>query len=255
VGAAWFNTPVHLYDLTSTPNAKDSTVMDYSPGCNPVFTDATNAATIAWDSANLLRNWSLENAPITNIAIQAYPGAECTLNWVKVRMLCYPPSGMVSRFQIDIVQFTDDRVVPLEAATEFSAAFWQAQVKQFSHSPLEQGYAKYSKYLKVLHRETFIMEPKDSSETGEANHYREVNIFKRLNRSLRYDWEDKDRMNMIGAEGQINLSSNFKTVVEPRKRIFLMVRAQAKLNTTGFAAVDHPSYDLVITKSQTQLGM
>jgi len=125
--------------------------------------------------------------------------------------------------------------------------------KKFTHSPLESGDPNFRKLVKILHSQTFIMEPKESIES-ENNHYREINIFKRLNMHVKYDWESNDEMNMIGAEGQVNTSQNLKNTVLPKKRIFLMIRAQANHNVTGWTRFDHPSYDLVLTKKYTQLS-
>jgi len=225
------------------------------PRIVPVFNAPSDVATISWQYINGV-NWALENANNLSTITDVYPGGEATLDWVQAKLLFYAATAQTGRYQIDVVQVKDTRLTPDPSnnGNQMNAAFWQAAMKKFAYNPLESGDSKYNRYFKFLHSQTFIMDPKETSEP-EANHMREINIFLRLNRACRYDWEDQDLMNVnTVSEGQVNLDSNIKNTVQPRARIFLMIRATSKFNTTGFTSADNPSYDVVLRSKFTQLA-
>jgi len=249
--------PLHMYDLTSTMNISPGlSISQYSPFLRPVFSDHTDSATIRWmqDTNTAGLNWKMENSTTTENLVNTYPGGECTLDWIQAKMLFYCPALSVSRFQIDIVRIKDPKLVPNESLGNFQCAFWQAAVKRFAYSPLEPGDHKYSRNFKVLHSQSFIMEPKETTE-NESAHYREVNIFLRMNKGVRYDYEDADRMYMQQTDGQYNTGAlTIRNTVQQKYRTFLMIRAQSKYTETGVGdPLYHPSYDIVLRKKSTQL--
>jgi len=253
---ATFTPPCHIYDLTSTTNVRGETIIFANPYFHPDFTQVGNTGVMSWNEnvgfngktwevtetgGGSLNNWD------------TYPAAECTLDWVSVKLLMYCPSGQVSKTSIDVCQFTDDRVVP-GAVNPYATAFWQAATKSYSFSPLESGGLQYSKHIKRLHSQSFIMEPKESIETGEGNHYRMVNVFLRLNRAMRYDWANDAPMSFQDLDPAKNASADIQVTPLPKKRVFLMIRSQCGYNPTyGHDPIKHGSYDIVIRKKQTQM--
>lgn len=249
--------PCHLFDLTSTMNIQGSSITNSMPWVAPRFSNANDTGVLAWDKrvASEGQNWALTQSARTNLAGDSYPGAECTLDWVQAKILCYCPSALVCKWTIQIVQFKDMRIVPDETVTPFTTAFWQSVVKAYAFSPLESGSVNYRKYMRVLHSQSFIIEPKEDSEVGQLNHYRQINLFKRFGRNCRYDWGQSDPMNMNIEETQVNVGNQNLNTVHPRARIYLMIRAQSQNVATGsFDISRHPSYDIVLRKKQTQLA-
>jgi len=234
---------------------QNTTVTETNPYLQADFTNITSTGVLSWSGNNGYngKNWAVQQTAGTSaIALDTYPAAECMLDWVSVKMLVYCPSTVVSRFAIDVVQFTDDRVVP-GSVGPYATAFWQAATKKFAYSPLESGSMSYSKHIRRLHSQTFIMEPKETIE-NELNHYREVNVFLRLNKSMRYDWNDQEGMGFQGLDTQQNTSEYIQNSPRLKQRIFLMIRGQATYtNTYSFNLAYHPSYDIVIRKKQSQL--
>jgi len=251
-----YTPPCHLYDLTSTNNIQGTTVVEANPYLQPDFTNITDTGVLSWQPNYGYngKNWIPQDTGGTSAQAGAtYPSAECVLEWVSIKLLMYCPSAMVSKTTIDVCQFTDDRVVP-GAVSPYATAFWQAATKKYAYSPLESGGLRYNKYIRRLHSQSFIMEPKESDEVGELNHYREVNIFLRINRSCRYDWTDQDPMYMQQLDTQQDTSAYIQTIPKPKARIFLMIRGQAQYTPTySYDVSRHPSYDIVIRKKQSQL--
>lgn len=242
--------PCHLFDLTSAINVVNGVATSPNIWFRPQFSDPTAAATLSWGNT---QNWTLENTDHAPSIVDTYPNGSDTLDWVQAKLMCYCPLQLPSRFQIDVVQFKDTRLIPGEGTSQFAAAFWQGVNKRFSYSPLEGGDYKYQKYFKTLYTNTFILNPKENTEAVNTI-FREVNIFMRLNRRCTYDWEDQDRMNMVAsADFQQNDGTNIKTTVHPRARIYLMIRAQSGWGT-AFSNAIMPSYDIVLRTKHTQLA-
>lgn len=246
-----WNTPLHLWELTSAPNNISSTLVYPNVRWVPQFSTPTDTGALTWSTADAL---GIENADTQPNMLHTLPLGNDTLDWVQAKLLLYCPTTLPARFQIDVVQFNDTRLVPdnTTGVSTFAAAFWQSMLKRFAFSPLEPGNNKYQKYLKVLHSQTFILNPKETTEAVNTI-FREVNVFMRFNRKCTYDWEDQDRMNMLQQEGPTNLDANIKTQVHPRARIFLMIRAQSR-NGTGPSSTIHPSYDIVLRMRHSQLS-
>lgn len=246
-----FQVPLNLWELTSSPNIVNGTITYPAIRWAPVFSTPLSSATLSWTNDGTL---SIENADNATSYVQNMPSGSSHLNWVKAKMLFYAPTTVPCRFQIDIVQFKDTRLVP-DASTgisDFARSFYQAMVKRFAFSPLEDGDTKYQKYMKVLYTNSFILNPKESTESVNTI-LRQVDIFLRLNRRCTYDWEDNDGMNVLTLDGQTNTGVNNKLQVHPRARIFMIIRAQAQ-NSTAYSATVHPSYELVLKTAHSQLN-
>jgi len=245
--------PCVLYDITSSPNMINGAAIVPSVRWIPTLSTPLDTGVITWANDTL---WTQEGADTNGSAYTSiYAGASETLDWVQAKMMFYAPLTVPCRFQIDIVQITDTRLIPQTGTVPdgtFHTSFWQAMLKRFIYSPLETGDPKYKKYLKVLHTTSFILNPKETTDATNTV-FRELNIFKRFNRTCKYDWQDQDKMNMLLNEGQINLDGAMSTYVHPRARIFVMVRAQAR-NGTAYSSNIHPSFDIMLRKRCSQFS-
>jgi len=253
-GASWLP-PIVLYDLTSQPNVINNTLVYTTPCWKPVFTTVTDVAALQWAQNINAVQWAVENSATSAALLDTFAGAECILDWAQIKLLFYAATTQTQRYQVDVVQIKDDRLVPDAANTsQFACAFWQAAVKKFAYSSLEPGAPKYSRYFKILHSQTWIMDSKDTIETEQA-HMRELSVFLKLNRRCKFDWEDHDRMNLLNVEGQTNTDQNIKTTVHPKARIFLMIRAQSKYTSVyTHDPTIHPSFDIVLRTKMSQLS-
>jgi len=246
-----FETPMHLWEVTACPNIVNGVVTTPQIGWFPTLSTPLDSATLSWQQAF---GFTVENSDNATNIIDNYPNANDTLEWVQAKMIFYAPTTRPSRFQVDLVQFKDTRLVPdaNTGVTQFATAFYQAMSKRFAFSPLETGDTKYQKYLKVLDSKTFIIEPKETTDTVNTN-MKEVNLFYRLNRRCTYDWADQDRMDMLVNAGQINTGQTISTQVHPRARIFLIVRGQAA-NGPTFSTTTMPSYDILLRSKHSHLS-
>lgn len=244
------NAPCHLWEITSAPNVINGTVTNPNVMWTLQFTNPTNTGTVNWIANNPLAVYNADNI---STSFNTYPMGNDTLDWVKFKSLFYCPTSIPTRVQIDIIQLKDTRLNPDTTNTSaFATAFWQSMIKRFAYSPMESGNTKYSKYLTVLHSQSFIMHPKETTENVSTT-YKEVQIFKRMNRRCTYDWQDQDSMTLLGQETQQNSPALLSTQVHPRARVYIMVRAQAN-NATAFDASKMPSYDFTLNMKHSQFS-
>jgi len=248
-----YQTPLHMYDLTSLNNVSGGSVVNHNPMSILEFTNQLDTGVLSWNKAAGV-DWSIVQSGIPANVFDAHPNAECDLEWVQVKMLAYCPSGQVTKYDVKVIQLLDEVTAPDQSPpVDYANAFWQSAVKPFACSPLDTGSVKYGRKMKVLHSQSFIMEPKESGEIGESNHYRNIEIFLRLNKVCRFDWDQNDRMGLLDGTTQANVGSN-RTTVKQTDRVFLMIRAQAGFhNVLAPEFSKHPSYDIMIRKKISQL--
>lgn len=245
-----FYVPMNLWELTSAPNVVNGTITYPAIRWSPYFSTPLSSGTLSWQQDGTM---AIENSDNPASYVQNMPSGSSHLNWIKAKMLFYAPTTLPCRYQIDIVQFKDSRLVPdPNNVSDFARSFYQAMIKRFAYSPLEDGDVKYQKYLKVLYTNSFILNPKESTESVNTI-LRQVDIFLRLNRRCTYDWEATDGMNVLTLDGQVNVGQNNKTQVHPRARIFMIIRAQSR-NDVAYSATIHPSYELVLKTAHSQLN-
>lgn len=243
-----FNLPMHMWEVTSAMNVIAGNVTAPNVFWTPQLSNPTDTASITW--VNNLGTLSVENTDNATTIVNSYPAGNDTFDWFQAKMVFYCPTALPCRYQIDVVQLTDQRLTPGAASTPFATAFYQALAKRFAYNPIESGNSRYKKYLKTLYTQSFILNPKETTESVNTI-FREVNLFMRMNRRCTYDWEDQDRMNMLGNEGQVNSDLTIKTQVHPRARIFLLIRAQAN-NAVSYTPTIMPSYDFVLRMKHSQ---
>lgn len=256
-------TPMTLMDLSSVTNVIDGIVQTPQTTWNITFSDETAGAIGTWIPAPV--DWQLkpENISASASSFANKPHAQDYLKWAKIDMLFYHPLTISTKINVQLVQFMDRRLVPVQTVypvssenmDTFATAFWQSQLKGYMYSPISPTNGKsYSRYIKVLHNETFLLNPKESTEATNTR-YKILKLFKNFNRCQKYDWEQNDAMNMDTGDIQYNLGKN-QVTVQPKARIYLMIRALSTELTggtyppTGYANV-WPTADIFVRTAHT----
>lgn len=262
--------PLWLFDITSCPN-------NYNGAYTlPRTAWAVNSAT---EVSGAAVNFIHLNSPITagsfdteQNGITKVPGERSLLDWVDAKFMFYAPLKIPVKICIDIVQFKNDAVMPggqygispFTMSNAAEVAFWESMMKRFMVSPLETGNRNLeNKYIKYLHRDSFTLDCKTTVE-NEVTHYKQYDLFKRMNRKCSYKWLDPGTMNMVMPTGggteatdwiTNKASPNYWTVM-PQARIFLMVRAYAGYvgTSTNMDFNYHPSFDLILKTKHTTLS-
>jgi len=124
-------------------------------------------------------------------------------------------------------------------------------MKKKMYNPIETTQALGFKGIKILNSETFIMNPKESTEAT-STHYKQIDIFKWMNRKCTYNWNQDIGTGTSTDVPGFNLGET-STTVHPKARIFLMISGQSGLSAADTSTL-HPSYDLVIRTCHEQLA-
>lgn len=260
--------PCHLYDLTSAFNTNAANSVVNHPVFQGLrFTNETDTANTSWlnpgtapGPPSVTFTWNWENTPEATAAgnLNNFPHGKSVLEWISAKFMFYAPLTQSTKFQVDVIQLTDQRLHPTAGINasnivvdDFHTGFWQYMLSQYSYNPIMAQNSKYAKYVKYLKRTTLYVDPKETTDTSQSR-YKELNLFLRFNRTCNYKWDDNDKIGIATNDIESN-TGNARTTVHPRARIYLMVRALAgfRQNATLFSEAVHPSYDLVL-KTQHQ---
>lgn len=268
--------PIHIYDLTSTINFDDTANVCYQL----TFDGSTTAP--KWysfgantkpdgtvETQNTVGAWKVEYSTNTTINLKK---PYISPRWYDIRLLCYGARRQPTTYEILIVRFTKDWLVPdfdgfgqnsLEATDE-KYGFWQGMAKRLIFSdilPSQSRIGAVNRGMRVLKRVKFMLPSADSTDADTAPPSKAVRLFVPDGRVLRYrpntdSFIGSGNMPKLGGSGYIqSLPANGNEVnypIEERQRTFMIVRAT---NTTpvalGSVSVDDtPSYDVCIRKKE-----
>lgn len=270
----WY--PVHLYDLTSCNNQQNNSVLTHVPGVF-LWRDSTAPAgtqQCRWQSlrsqlpstgAVEISRWHLDQSETPNNYIDTFPNQSSTMKWVDIKLMCHGATNVPTKYRIELVQINRDYVPRPQGGLMYDQPglpsdydeFWHYMARPYTASPFAMEGSHHRKHYRVVHSIDFTLQPRDADIGGTVTPFKEVKIFKHLNRHCRYDWEkfsssaglldnDDFRMPLYDAENQ--------TTVHPSKRLFLMIRATTVTVTTppaeffegGAGGSTIPTYDYSI---------
>jgi hypothetical protein len=195
------------------------------------------------------------NLDLNDLRNYGGPGARGYVHGVKFRLLLNSPTQRSTKFIIQLVQLHEE-VLPGAPATALNTAFWQTLIKPFMHSPLADGMDKdMKKYIKILKSQTVSLDAPESVEDHMTSRTKLLNIFYALNRTCNYRWgqfADRQAMETNDLIKNLNIQ-NISTHVEPKARIYMMIRAQCE-QVGAIVASTVPSYDIVAKFYHKHIG-
>lgn len=270
------NLPLYLFDLScvpqngSAPNQLQmvgARMLAQSTGSGnnvdykftTVLSQAGSGAAI---SGNLTTNqWLLDNSG----AVVNGPGRADILKWLDIRLICIGGALVPTTFEISIISLNNDWLHPAWASQTNSSqgdnyqwgvarnAFWENEVNRFISSPITVINPQKSRGCTRHYVTKFTIQPKDTSSSMTEPAHKIFKLFQHLNRVQRYDWAQPSvvasstaNTQFVAGEYPLNSAANNGTDVEPRKRLYLMIKA-----TNQYPAGDNsvaPSFDLVMRK-------
>jgi len=248
-------TPVHMYDITGCVNTRAGVIN--TPYTSWYLTFANETSTALASLVSNVYRFAVESSPNATSIVQNYPGPSSIMRWAQAKLMFYAPTTVPSKISVQIVQFIDEELCPdprvgtTKVLSARASAWYQAYTKKQMYSPIETSQSLGFKGIKVLHSETFIMNPKESTEAT-STHYKQLDIFKWMNRKCNYLWDQDIGTGVQSPTPGQNAGVN-DTTVHPRARVFLLISAQAGLST-ALTSTLHPSYDIVLRTQHEQLN-
>lgn len=268
--------PIHLFDLSAVPQSNAAGTVLY-PSTHYVlgFTNELDTGNVRWltfDGAGALNTTPTDDLSFSTLNKERlmylmtstgrgqfpanntlnntqFVGAHSILEKFAANILFYGARDHCTKFEISLVQLTED--VSPHSTSDRATAVWQAMHKSYGYSPLEIGNTRLiSQHIKVLKRETFILDSPAAGESDAAARIRQYKFHGFLNRKCDYNWgKYTDRMLLNNQDTQENGNSNlnYATHVHPKARVYMMIRAMVPYTTGAATPATQASYDLHLT--------
>lgn len=267
--------PVYAVDLTSTRNWVNGAATD----ANPVFSlqkkhgaagvggfyKWVQVAGVDYTGATAA-TWQTEYSPHRTNTQLAYPNDNSVLKWVSIQMVLYGMKNYPTKYTIEVCQFHEDFVPIIQQDTDITdgtyGEYWDNMTKRYTFSPLAQlvkGTASSHKNMKVIRRYNVLIDPTANFENDPTPHCKTFKIFLEMNRRCSYDWKlantQPQTMDTI-ASNQDYDTQDYKqednenqTTVDPKARIFLLIRASnynIQNDPATVSTTNSPSFDMKI---------
>lgn len=266
---SFLTAPLFLFDVTSTNNVIGGAFTLYNPAWQLAFATAgglaTNVSFINPDSSS----WLAEDTTGLASGAQTAPFRRTLCSSVQAKLLMYGNAAPVT-FTVQWIQLNEDWLHPDISSSSLPAVtgenyrntaigFWQYMVKREVSHPIAVEPAHYRKMYKVLKTERVVLQPKLSTENDPqgVGHHAELDCFYKMNRVLTYDWQmDQIDPNFAGSSTFAQNTNRMANVVEPKKRVYLLVKAGPVNQQAGAASANGdtiPSFDIVLRKNTYNL--
>lgn len=265
--------PIHLWELNGVPQGQAADIRypaafyelgfsnETSSGAVKWYTHVNNAATTAVGLDQHAALFSAQYNPhltytdkIKDLNLQNYqgPGTDDIFEKVRCTMVLNGPQQRSTKWCIQLVQLSEEVTPGIgDVSSNENTAFWQAMARPYGFSPLETGPRKeLRKNIKILKTVEYIMDSPESNEDHLTARMRHVDFSMYFNRKQSYRWgriNDLTNMNVQDVPNdQIFGPGVFSTKVEPKARIYLMIRALCQYQGPNVVPTNavYPSYDL-----------
>jgi len=241
-------------------------------------------------------SWLYERKPR-----QVFPMGNAMLDWVDIRLQFYGATAKPSRVTIKLVSFTDEDLVP---AAWVGASQTAIPVKDEDDAPslgilnANDDIKKWNEYhlgavdalvstpiqkrdhlnlgsrMKVLYSESIDINPTTTTESDARGHIKALKIFRRMNRSCRFDWQaagvglsnpgggitgvapiNEGNPNWFDStrSDAIDYNLDVKPYCDKKKRVYLMITGQSAV-AGAFSAASHSSFDVMIRRRHSVIG-
>lgn len=293
------NCPYYMFDLSGVAynkinmTAGDNPVVAYklqrkwatATGVNPQYSFLELQDGDTYNNVGLTGTWTIEKADDANtLATQV---RKDMFSWLDIKMMCIGCTSIPTRFTIELIQLKDDSLHPSVTAETWSGVqtdalfkrrnqFYENEILRNIDGPLAtMGNSRnLRKEKKVIHKISFLIQPKTNIELDQEGDYKIIKFFKWINRLQDYKWLqqqtkgyslDSVQPKVPGTELNTTLTEadtyavptdgpnayNVFNNVELKKRLYLTVKADSFYpgQTTQPTAV--PSFDITIRKGHT----
>jgi len=188
------------------------------------------------------------------------------LEWLDIRLDCIGPTSDYCKWVVQLVSFKEAYYCPewvgqnnvdqlsLDAINS-RVDFYDREIMPYITHPLNPrsyGVTNFVKQAMTVHWATeFVTASKDQNDLNTIGQERQIKLFKRMNRIQNYDWGDSRPLPPVAAGvdpvGWVphTTTGRLQDDVEPKKRLYLIVKAQ-NLLTTAVGATTCPSFDIAI---------
>lgn len=253
--------PLHVYDISCAPNILN-TVLTYPTAGTALGTSTTQviSTTINGVTANgtSSASWNFESA--ANFASESAfrKGFHCHTS---IHFNLYGVRKRVTKFIIELVQVKDEfaDIVSGDNANVQKRKLIDWWTRTLIYSNLNAADPQTAHSVRVLKRYTCNISPTGTDDYGgeaaATPHMQTLHWFIKHNRTRRFDWLRSAPDAVSGQNWDSEVNSTIDTRIQPRKRLYLVVRAlspetrsAAGIGPQSVAAdpISEPSYDIMM---------
>lgn len=287
-GTYTYEYPIHMYDITGTTNVLGGVAQNHKPGFQVFGSEAPatgypgisfgQISGLSIGSGTLFSDMTMEDTSGSTLnSIGFLPHDKSTFKWSDIKLICHGAKNFPTKYDISFVTIKRRYLVPelntlpipvpgtTNLDTEEIEEFYNYLMKPYTYSTIAtEGASKFRKYFKTLKRINFVLQPRDSSDSGSVTPFKEVKIFQKWDRFCKFDWSGDAQfqtiMDRTAPIPQSDLapqfdSSSMSTTVYPTRRIYMMIRATSSyLTAVPSVPTDWwPTYDISLrTKHEFQ---
>jgi len=267
VDAATRALPLYLFDLTSVNNISAGTAIKAIPMLQlqqdnvagamafaQVQGLAANGATL---TSNLVAEVQTAVGTGTGLNLPA-PYTKSVLESASIKLNCWGAVSKSTRFQLSIVRFSDQDLVPthgtyavdLAAANTKRTDLFQSLIKSLTFNPISTTGGAFNKRMKVIKSMNFTIEPQQTTDSDTDPSVKSVSWTLKLNKLLDFTERSEviqtiadtnDQADYIEHTGQV-----IKAQIKPTSRMYLMIRSTNYGLDATESNVLTPSFDLSI---------
>lgn len=254
--------PLYMFDLTSLYSNGGSSANPFVQLTQVVASGAMSFDTRSGllpggSSAGSTLTWEVEKSPNAAALNPSY--SKAMIKSANIKMNCWGAKSKATEYIIQLVQFTDDELVPSHegfaavpatAITTKRTDFYQSLIKKLTFNPISSTGGTFNKRMKVLKSQSFIIQP-NSTDDGDADpQVRTVSMYVAMNRVMNYTESatnlTTDVITNDDSDYAVQGSPSFKPQARPKARVYLMIRASNYGIDTSETNIDTPSFDLSI---------
>lgn len=257
--------PVHIWDITSLPNQADG-VLTYpdagyglSVSNNTSTADATTYVLNSQDNAGVTRSnnsaWVMEN--VSDTSRFGYACRKAYHHWTHFKLNLYGTRARATKFKVDLIMLNEEFADFIQGGTTNydKRKLYDYLARPYIYNNLNSGDPQTRDDIKLLKTYETTVAPITTDEYNAGSsvpHMQTLSWFINHNRLRRYDWRRDlgPGLDQNAAFDQ-EVSSGTDTRVDPKKRLYVVIRAlQPQKRVAEFNVstdpVYEPSYDYVL---------
>jgi len=267
--------PWYMMDLTAVNNWSSTGAITSNPMLQMLQVPASGqiyfepASGLQADGSTATQTYKVEKAPVANPALandeRTAPFGKSMLQHAAIQANLWGCKSKATKYMVQIVQITDDDLVPQHASAAADLAvisakrtdFYQNMIKSWTFNPISTTGGLQTRKYKILKTQTITIEPNPSTDGDQDPQIVVYKAFLKLNKLCKYEetatFLTTDVQTNDEADYAVNIGTQITAQVNPKGRIYLVIRATNYGTDDGTGDINTvtPSFDLSVRIKHT----
>jgi len=209
-------------------------------------------------------SFEVEKSPAP-VGADMTPFGKSMISHASIQANLWGATAKATKYMVQVVQIKDEDLVPdhalAQAGTEVSLAtpkrndFYQNMIKSWTFNPISTTGGISARKYKVLKTQTITIEPNPTTDGDVDPQCVVYKAFLKLNKLMRYEETSAFLATDVDTNDQPDFATNtgaqITTQVNPKSRIYLVIRSTNYGVDAGDTNVNTPSFDLSVRIKHT----